>query len=148
MTTGPFRTLEQLLAEASTRIHRYQPAQAFTAASKGALIIDTRSDLDRQRDGIIPGSLHIPRTVLEWRLAPSSPYRTPHVTESNQQLLLICDHGCSSILAAASLVDLGLVGAGDIIGGFAAWSAAGLPITSAPPPRHAHEPPGMRPPDR
>ena len=71
--------------------------------------------------------VHIPRTVLEWRLDPESPWRNPHVGSLDQQIVLICDHGCSSILAAATLVELGFARAGDVVGGFAAWRDAGLP---------------------
>src|SRR5262245_38356890 len=104
---GPRQTLEQLLADAHARIRRYEPAEACAAVELGALLIDIRSDLDRERDGIVPGSLHIPRTVLEWRLEPNSDTRNPHVGDLDQQIILICDHGCSSALAAACLVDLG-----------------------------------------
>ncbi len=109
----------------------------------GALLVDIRSDLARERAGIVPGSLHIPRTVLEWRVAPDSAWRNPAIPLSGQQLVLICDHGCSSALAAATLVELGYGSAGDVIGGFAAWSEAGLPVDTAPPPRLPGELPGM-----
>ena len=111
-------------------------------------MIDIRSDVDRERDGIVPGSLHIPRTVLEWRLDPDSPWRSPHVAGLDQQLLLLCDHGYSSIPAAATLVELGFARAGDVIGGYSAWQDAGLPTGPAPSDRRRPgEPAGMRPPD-
>jgi rhodanese-related sulfurtransferase len=142
------RTLDQLLGEARERITRFEPAEALTATRRGALLIDIRSDLDRAREGIVPGSLHIPRTVLEWRLDPDSPWRSPHVGGLEQRIVLLCDHGFSSILAAATLVDLGFAGAGDVIGGYAAWRAAGLPTRIAPPLDLRREAPaGMRPPD-
>ena len=142
------RTLDDLLEAARTRIRRFEPNAAFAARERGALIIDIRSNGDRERNGIVPGSLHIPRTVLEWRLDPDSPWRTPHIGGLDQQLLVLCDHGCSSILAAATLVDLGFAHAGDVIGGYAAWQEAGLPTGSAPPDgRGPNETPGMRPPD-
>ena len=139
------QTLEELLAAAVSRIARLEPREAFTAAASGALIVDIRSDDARLRDGIVPGSLHIPRTVLEWRVAPDSASRSPHIGGLEQRLLLLCDHGCSTVLAAASLVDLGFVDSGDVIGGFAAWREAGLPVTDAPPPEPG--PPGMAAPD-
>jgi rhodanese-related sulfurtransferase len=143
------KTLEQLLDSARARIYRYQPSEALEAIDDGALLIDIRSDLDRQRDGIVPGSLHIPRTVLEWRLEPDSDWRNPHAGDLDRQIILICDHGCSSVLAAATLVDLGFKHAGDVIGGFAAWRESGLPTTAAPHAAHAAgELAGMRPPDR
>ena len=143
------RTLDQLLEAARARIERLEPTAAFAAVEHGALLIDIRSDSDRERYGIVSGSLHIPRSVLEWRLAPSSAWRSPHVGDLDQQVILMCDHGCSSVLAAATLVDLGFARASDVIGGFAAWRDARLPI--APPPRYRRrsgEPVGMRPPDR
>lgn len=125
------RTLEALLDEARERIERHEPSEAFAATRCGALLIDIRAELDRERDGIVPGSLHIPRTVLEWRLDPDSPWRNPHLGDLDQRIILICDHGCSSILAAATLIDLGFAHAGDVIGGFAGWRDAGLPVCRA-----------------
>jgi len=138
-------TLQQLLDAATARITRLEPHDAFAAAQAGALLIDIRSEPARERDGIVPGSLHIPRTVLEWRLAADSQWRSPHVSDPNQQVILICDHGCSSILAAATLVDLGFADAGDVIGGFAGWRNARLPISAARDPVHEpSEVAGMR----
>jgi len=142
------RTLEELLVEARARIDRLEPVEAFAAMEDGALVVDIRSDRDRERDGIVPGSLHVPRTVLEWRVAPGSPWRSPHVGGLDQRIVLLCDHGYSSSLAAATLVELGFKRAGDVVGGFDAWRAAGLPTASAAP--RALEPgelAGMGPPD-
>ncbi|MGH3132222.1 MAG: rhodanese-like domain-containing protein [Gaiellaceae bacterium] len=141
------RTLEELLDEAKGRIERLEPADAFAAVDEGALLVDIRSDSDRKRDGVVPGSLHIPRTVLEWRVDPDSAWRNPHVGGLDQRILLVCDHGCSSVLAAAALVGLGFTHAGDVVGGFAAWREAGLPIAPAPGDREPDELPGLRPPD-
>lgn len=143
------RTLADLLAAAQAQIDRHEPAEAQAATERGALLIDIRSELDRERDGIVPGSLHIPRSVLEWRLDPDSPVRNPHTRGLHGQVILLCEHGCSSILAAATLVELGFTHAGDVIGGYAAWQEAGLPTTPTPPRRRRpDEPAGMRPPDR
>jgi rhodanese-related sulfurtransferase len=143
------RTLDELLEAARTRIERLEPVDALAAIEQDALLIDIRADVDRERDGIVPGSLHIPRTVLEWRLDPDSAWRNPHVGGLDQQIVLICDHGCSSILAAAALVELGFARAGDVVGGFAAWREAGLPTAPSPPYRRGPgEPAGMRSPDR
>jgi rhodanese-related sulfurtransferase len=142
------RTLEELLEEARARIERLEPTEALAATKDGALLVDIRSDMDRERDGIVPGSLHLPRTVLEWRLAPDSPWRNPHVGGPERHVVLLCDHGYSSSLAAATLVELGLR-AGDVVGGFAAWREAGLPVAPAPSHgRGAGELAGMRPPDQ
>ena len=143
------RTLDELLDAARAQIARLAPADAQAATEQGALLIDIRGQVDRGRDGIVPGSLHIPRTVLEWRLDPESSWRNPYVGGLDQQIVLMCDHGCSSIFAAATLVELGFARAGDVVGGFAAWREAGLPTVPSPPYlRGPGEPAGMRPPDR
>ncbi len=142
------QTLDQLLAEAAARIRRLEVRAAHEASERGALIIDIRGATERERDGVIPGSLHMPRTVLEWRLDPDSSWRSPYVSGLDQELLLLCDHGCSSVLAAATLADLGFSRAGDVIGGFEAWQEAGLPTMR--PHDHALAPGehvGMRPPE-
>jgi rhodanese-related sulfurtransferase len=114
----------------------------------GAILVDIRSDSNRSEDGIVPGSLHIPRTLLEWRTAPESETRNPYLGDVEQQTILICDHGCSSILAAAVLADLGFTRSGDVIGGFRAWCDAGLPVSAARRRRsRPDEPAGMGPPD-
>jgi rhodanese-related sulfurtransferase len=142
------RALAELLAEAEDRIDRLEPADAAAALREGAVLVDIRSAEDRERDGIVPGSLHVPRTVLEWRLDPDGDWRTPHVADLEERVVLLCDHGCSSILAAATLVDLGYARAGDVVGGFEAWKEAGLPVAPAPSRRRGlGELPGMGPPD-
>lgn len=121
-------SLEQLVSAAAARITRLSAAEAFSAAASDGVIVDVRSPDARELHGVVPGSLHIPRTVLEWRIALDSPWRNPHLGGPDQQLILICDHGYSSILAASNLVQLGFHRAGDVIGGFEAWRDQGLPI--------------------
>jgi rhodanese-related sulfurtransferase len=142
------RTLEELVQAAAAAITRLRPEEAAAAVGNGATLIDIRSDLDRERDGIVPGSLHIPRTVLEWRLAADSAWRNPYAPGVDEQIILMCDHGCSSVLAGATLVELGFATASDVIGGYAAWREAAL--VTAPAPRHRRRPgelAGMRPVD-
>ena len=122
--------IEKLLAEARARIVRYSPAQA---AAADALLVDLRCHDERAREGILPGSVHVPRSVLEWRCDPDSGWANPHVADRSLQLILVCREGYSSSLAAASLVDLGFANAGDLEGGFTAWQASGLPVVPAPP---------------
>ena len=142
------KTLDSLLAAAAQRIERRSPGDAYAAMHAGALLIDIRSSEDRERDGIVPGSLHIPRTVLEWRLAPDSDWRNPHVGELDREIILICDHGDSTVFATATLMDLGFIHSSDVIGGFEAWLAAGLPVAAAPSERRsANELAGMTGPD-
>ena len=143
------RTLDQLLAEASAGIERLEPAAALAALEEGACLVDIRSEAAREHEGIVPGSLHVPRTVLEWRLDPDSGYPNPHV-EQGQRGIVFCAHGFSSSFAAVTLRDLGWWTATDIVGGYEGWKAAGLPTREA---RAGDEPatgelPGMGPPDR
>ena len=141
------KTAADLLAEARSVIRRVDPETAWAAASAGAaLIVDIRSDDERRRDGVVPGSVHVPRTVLEWRADPESRWSNEHVAGSGRRLLLLCAHGWSSSLAAAALVELGHEGAGDVEGGFEAWVAVGLPRAAAPE-RPTGVLPGMTPPD-
>ena len=98
-------------------------------------------------DGIVPGSLHVPRTVLEWRVDQESGWSNPELDGRERRLILLCAHGYSSSLAAAMLVDLGHREAGDIEGGVAGWRDAGLPLSPAPEPLPGVLP-GMAPPDR
>ena len=130
-------TLEELYAAAAALIRRYCPGEALPP---GAAILDIRSQDARERDGVIPDAYHVPRTVLEWRVA-SEEWRNPAL--DGRALILVCDHGFSSVLAAAALVDLGR-DAGDIDGGFEAWRAAGLPVVET---RAWDGLPGMGPPD-
>jgi rhodanese-related sulfurtransferase len=141
------RTVGELLGEAWARIERLTPAEALAAAGAGALIVDIRSDADRERTGVVPGSLHVPRTVLEWRLDPAGEWHSPYAPPLDRQVLVLCDHGYSSSLAAAVLVELGFERAGDVIGGVAAWRDAGLPVVPAPPEREPGVLPGMAPPE-
>ena len=141
------RGADDLLAAARARITRFEPPAAWEAASAGAvLVVDIRSDDDRRRDGVVPGSLHIPRTVLEWRVDPASGWNNPHVGGRDRRLVLMCSHGLSSSLAAAVLLDLGFEGAGDVVGGFEAWRGEGLPVRRARA-RAAGTLPGMTGPD-
>ena len=112
-----------MLAEARSRIVRYTPAEA--AAADDILLVDVRSDDERAQTGVIVGSVHVPRSVLEWRADQTSEWRDPSL--AGRRLVLVCAEGYSSSLAAASLVELG-VDAGDLVGGFEAWVAAGLPV--------------------
>ena len=127
-------TLDELRAAARGRLRRLEPGAALVAQSQGALVIDTRSQDERRRTGVIPGSLHIPLSVLPWRLDPDGDpaFHNPHVVGLDQWLVLVCAHGYSTSLAAATLQELGFSRATDIAGGFTAWEAAGLPVHPTP----------------
>jgi rhodanese-related sulfurtransferase len=126
-------TIDKALATARRRITRVTAEQANAEHAAGALLVDTRTESQRRDQGEIPGALVIDRTVLEWRLDPSSPSRIAEATDHLVRVILVCAQGYSSSLAAASLQDLGLVNATDVIGGFEAWQAAGLPIAKPSP---------------
>jgi rhodanese-related sulfurtransferase len=126
------KTIDQLLDDARRCLDRVGPQQAHAAMRWGALLVDIRSELERERDGVIPGSTFIARNVLEWRCDPRSRWRDREVTERAGRVILICDEGYQSSLAAATLQQLGLRDATDVIGGFQAWRAAGLPVTPQP----------------
>jgi rhodanese-related sulfurtransferase len=118
--------IDRMLATARTRIGRYTPAEA--AAAEDILLVDVRTGDERRASGIIPGSVHVPRSVLEWRADPTSAWHDPALR--GKRLVIVCAEGYSSSLAAATLVELG-VEAGDLDGGFDAWGAAGLPVEEA-----------------
>ena len=121
-------TIDRVLERARSRLARVDPKRAAAEQAKGALLVDTRTETQRAKQGEIPGALVIDRTVLEWRLDPTSPHRIPEAASHEKRVIVICSEGYSSSLAAASLQDLGLVNATDVIGGFKAWKEAGLPI--------------------
>ena len=126
------KTADQLLREARAALpRRLSPAEAHAALAQGALLIDIRGDDQRRADGLIPGALVLPRNALEWRCDPAGRWRHPAITGRDQRLILICQEGFQSSLAAAALQQLGLASATDLDGGFAAWAAAGLPVTPA-----------------
>ena len=148
MAEGASRTsIDDLLRAARARLDRLEPEAALAAQREGALLIDTRSSDQRRHTGIIPGSLHIPRSVLEWRLDPEADpaFHNPSVRGLDQRLVLVCADGYSSSLAAATLRDLGFARATDLAGGFAAWQASGLPVKTAP--LDARGPQGLGAPD-
>jgi rhodanese-related sulfurtransferase len=121
-------TIDEKLDQARRRLKRVDAREAAVELDRGALLVDIRTDAQRIRDGEILGALVIDRTVLEWRLDPTSPSRIAEATGHDVRVMVLCAEGYSSSLAAASLQDLGLVNATDVIGGFEAWKAANLPV--------------------
>jgi len=121
-------TVEQLLVEARSGLRRLSPAAAQLAEDSGAWLVDIRAEHQVARDGIIPGALLISRNTLEWRLDPSCPYRHPDGPALNDAVIVVCDEGYQSSLAAANLQRLGFHRATDLEGGFQAWRAGGLPV--------------------
>jgi rhodanese-related sulfurtransferase len=123
------RGIDEILAAARDRLDRLSPQQAHRAQADGALLVDIRPVEQRRASGEIPGALVIDRNVLEWRLDPRSGARLPVADRYDRAIVVICQQGYASSLAAASLRDLGLGRATDLVGGVDAWLAAGLPAT-------------------
>jgi rhodanese-related sulfurtransferase len=121
------QSIDALLGDARTRLRRLLPEEARLAAADGALLVDIRPEVNRRLEGHLPGAIVVDRNVLEWRLDPASPDRLPQVTDHDVRIVLVCNEGYASSLAAGVLQDLGLSGATDLDGGFRAWKRAGLP---------------------
>jgi rhodanese-related sulfurtransferase/mannose-6-phosphate isomerase-like protein (cupin superfamily) len=127
-------SIEQVLSVARARLRRLSPDEAFEAmAKREAIIVDIRPEGQRAIEGSIPGALVVERNVLEWRFDPASSSRLPIATDHDIQVIVFCSEGYASSLAAAALQDIGLWRATDLVGGFHAWCAMGLPV--APPTR-------------
>jgi rhodanese-related sulfurtransferase len=120
--------IDDVLAEARRGVTRLTPQEAWDEVRAGALLVDTRTEAQRARQGELPGALVIDRTVLEWRLDPTSPTRVPEASGPDVRVIVICRQGYSSSLAAESLRRIGLGRATDVIGGVEGWLAAGLPV--------------------
>ena len=128
----PRLTVQDLLVDARARIApRLAPGEAYDTARAGALLVDVRSVDERLRDGVVPGSLHVPLSVLAWRADPDCDWRNPILADLDREIVVFCAHGYSSSLAAATLRELGFRRATDITGGYLAWKAAALPVQDA-----------------
>jgi len=114
--------IDGLLARARSILDRVEPQQLADEMIAGALIVDVRPADQRQRDGQLPGAIVIDRNLLEWRLDPSSPHRRADIDlDVDTRVILVCNEGYSSSLAAATLRELGLKRATDLVGGYQAW---------------------------
>jgi rhodanese-related sulfurtransferase len=122
------RSIDELLAQSRSRLTRLTPPQAYAAQQAGAVLIDIRPQASRAAEGGLPGAVVIERTVLEWRLDPASDARLP-LAAYDLHVVIVCNEGYSSSLAAATLQDLGIRMATDMDGGYRAWKAAGLPTS-------------------
>ncbi|MEU7339790.1 rhodanese-like domain-containing protein [Streptomyces sp. NPDC007074] len=126
--------IDVLLEEVRAGLDRVEAEEAHVAARAGeALLVDIRYAALRDRDGLIPGALVVERNELEWRLDPQGSHRVPEATGHDLRVVVICNEGYASSLAAVSLRQLGLHRATDLVGGFQAWKAAGLPVTAPSP---------------
>ncbi|MGW1562723.1 rhodanese-like domain-containing protein [Streptomyces sp. NPDC002144] len=123
--------IDELLERVRAGFDRVEPREAYEGALAGeVLLVDIRYAALRERDGLIPGALVVERNELEWRLDPRGSHRVPEATGHDLRVVVICNEGYASSLAAASLHQLGLRRATDLVGGFQAWKATGLPVAS------------------
>ncbi|MEU3948137.1 rhodanese-like domain-containing protein [Streptomyces sp. NPDC029526] len=123
--------IDDLLERVRAGYVRVGPHPAAESARTGeALLVDIRYAALRQRDGLIPGAVLVERNELEWRLDPQGSHRLPEATGHDLRVILVCNEGYASSLAAESLHRLGLHRATDLVGGFQAWRAAGLPVVA------------------
>ncbi|MET7698437.1 rhodanese-like domain-containing protein [Streptomyces sp. NPDC005485] len=122
--------IDELLERVREGLDRVEAKEAHDAAQAGdALLVDIRYAALRDRDGLIPGALVVERNELEWRLDPQGSHRAPEATSHDLRIVVVCNEGYASSLAAVSLQQLGLHRATDLVGGFQAWKAAGFPVT-------------------
>ena len=128
-TTVDRRSIDQVLAAARDRLVRLTPAEARAAWADGAVVVDIRPVAQRTAEGELPGALVIERNVLEWRFDPASDARLPEATGYDVEVVVLCSEGYTSSLAADALRDLGLTRSTDVVGGYQAWAAAGLPTS-------------------
>jgi rhodanese-related sulfurtransferase len=122
------RSVDALLDEARARIERVAPEVALRRRSAGALLVDIRPEAQRVEHGEVPDALIVERNVLEWRFDPQSAWRLPEIHGYERDVIVLCQEGYASSFAAESLRQLGHQRVADVIGGFAAWRRAGLPI--------------------
>ncbi len=134
----PVSGTDQLVARARARLRRLEPWEAAAALDQWAVLVDIRTPAQRAAHGEIPGALVVERNVLEWRLDPTGPDRLP-MAHQDLLVIVVCDEGLTSSLAAAALQDVGVLRATDVVGGFQAWRAAGLPTTGAAPDAGEHD---------
>jgi rhodanese-related sulfurtransferase len=130
---GSLSGVDRLLAASRQRLTRVGPVQAQEMLENGGLLIDIRPAAQRAAFGAVPGARIVERNDLEWRLDPGGSHRIPEAADGDRPLIIMCQEGYASSLAAASLFDLGRTAVTDLDGGFAAWKAAGLPTTGHSP---------------
>jgi rhodanese-related sulfurtransferase len=130
LTSSLSRTIDEVLADARSRLRRLSPQEAAAASREGAVLVDIRPAAQRAAEGEIPAALIVERNVLEWRFDPACDARLP-IARYDLQVIVVCSEGYTSSLAAAALQELGLTRATDLTGGFRAWAASGLPVQAA-----------------
>src|SRR5688572_14721564 len=113
--------IDGLLERARSSLRRVEAKELAAEVSKGAIVIDIRPSEQRERDGALPGAIVVDRNVLEWRLDPTSPHRLPVIADTDVRVIIVCNEGYSSSLAAATLQGLGLRFATALVGGYQSW---------------------------
>jgi len=129
---SPPSSIDRVLADARVGLDRVEAKDLQAEMAAGALVVDTRPVEQRDRDGELPGAVVVDRNVLEWRLDPTSPHRIPEATDVGRRVVIVCNEGYSSSLAAATLQQLGLWRATDLAGGYQAWLLAGYRVEPPP----------------
>jgi rhodanese-related sulfurtransferase len=114
-------SIEQVLAESRRHLERVEPEQLAREMADGALVVDIRPVENRDAEGVLPGAVVVDRNVLEWRLDPTSPDRIPEADDPERRVILFCNEGYASSLAAETLQRVGLDRATDLVGGYRAW---------------------------
>ena len=127
---SPHSRTDLLLSAARARLRRLTPLEALDAVGHGAVVVDIRPAAQRAQHGDLPGALVIERNVLEWRFDPTSEAALG-IADDDLQVIVLCQEGYTSSLAAAALQDVGVHGATDVIGGYAAWVADGVASPAA-----------------
>jgi rhodanese-related sulfurtransferase len=121
MSEAPQSAVDAMLAEARRTLERVEPEDLAAEVEAGALVVDIRPEANRRDEGPLPGAVVLDRNVLEWRLDPTSPHRIPEADDAGRRVILVCNEGYASSLAAAALQQLGLPRATDLAGGYRAW---------------------------
>lgn len=121
-------TIDELLARARARLRRLEAHELPGALERGAVLVDIRPAAQRASEGEVPQALVIERNVLEWRADPTSDARIEHAADHDVEWVILCSEGYTSSLAAASLHDLGLTKATDVVGGYWALKQSGFPL--------------------
>jgi rhodanese-related sulfurtransferase len=118
--------IDRVLEDARARLRRMRAADVPAALDSGAVLVDIRPQAQRDHEGDVPAALVIERNVLEWRCDPTSDARIAAAVDDDVQWVVLCSEGYTSSLAAASLLDLGLHRATDVVGGYHALKAEGV----------------------
>lgn len=125
--------IDEFLSRARAGVDRVRPEDLASEVAAGAIVIDLRPPGQRERDGPLTGAVVVDRNVLEWRLDPTSSHRLPFATDPDARYVLVCNEGYSSSLAAATLRELGLRRATDLVGGYQAWASTAAGSASRSP---------------